>query len=194
MRKATFWTVLLGIAVMGQGCATLMSKSQWPVMINSNPGGANVTIKDMRGMEVLKGTTPMYVRLPASAGFLSHAEYQIIFDKEGYYPATVPLLAEVNGWFYGNILGGGLIGILIDGSTGAAYELKDAVYGSLTPSPNTYVKSSRPEITLSTSTSQPVATSDDHLVKLRKLKELKEAKILTDEEYESKRKALVDKI
>lgn len=196
MQKFVFTVVMLGVMLLGSGCASIVSKSQWPVIINSNPGGANVTITNKRGMEVQKGETPMSITLSSSAGFFSPAEYQFAFEKEGYYPANASLSAGMNGWYLGNIIFGNFIwiGILIvDPATGAMWKLDDTVCGNLKPDPNAPVKSVKPEAMQSPSTPQPVTTSEDVSVKLMKLKELKDAGILTDEEYESKRKTLIEK-
>ena len=195
MQKFVFAVVMSVVMLLGSGCASIVSKSQWPVTINSNPSGANVAIKNKRAVEVQKGTTPMTVTLSSSAGFFNPAAYQFAFEKEGYYPASASLSASMNGWYIGNILFGGLIGILIvDPATGAMWKLDDTVYGNLSPDPNAPAKSVKLETVPSTSTLQPATTSEDVPAKLKKLKELKDAGTLTDEEYESKRKALVDKL
>ena len=40
-------------------------------------------------------------------------------EKEGYEPVTVVLKKGLNGWVWGNILVGGIIGLIIDVATGA---------------------------------------------------------------------------
>ena len=44
-------------------------------------------------------------------------------ELEGFYPYEVKLKREMDGWFLGNIIFGGLIGIIIDASNGAMYKL-----------------------------------------------------------------------
>lgn len=73
------------------------------------------------------------VTLPASGGFFSPAKYQVEFTKKGAPMQTVPLTADIDGWYFGNILFGGLIGMLIvDPATGAMWKLPENVNTSLT--------------------------------------------------------------
>lgn len=140
---------MLGIVCfLSSGCASIVSKSQWPVTINSNPGGATVTVKDSRGIEMQRGATPMTVNLSSKAGYFKSASYQFTFEKDGYYPANSSLSAHLNGWYWGNIIFGGLIGIVIvDPATGAMWKLDDMTYGNLSPNPNARANSGIPEVT-----------------------------------------------
>lgn len=198
MCKFVIPIVMASLVFLGSGCATIVSKSQWPVIINSNPTGANVTIwssNNKQGMEMQKGITPMTVTLSSKNGFFSPAAYQFTFEKEGYCPATASLSAGMNGWYIGNILFGGLIGlIIVDPATGAMWKLDETVCGNLSPDLNTQVKSSKPEAMPAPSTPQPATLGEDNPARLKKLKELKDAGALTDEEYETKRKAIVDRL
>jgi hypothetical protein len=105
-------------------CASIVSKATYPVVISSNPPGADVRIINKYGMEIYRGTTPTSVPLKSSAGFFSYAEYRITFSKAGYTDKTVFIRAEIDGWYFGNILFGGLIGLLIvDPATGAMWTI-----------------------------------------------------------------------
>ena len=139
VRKLIIVVIISGFMCFGAGCASIVSKSQWPVTINSNPSGAAVTIKNTSGMEMQKGITPMTITLPSKKGFFSSASYNFDFEKEGYYPARSSISASLNGWYWGNILFGGLIGLLIvDPATGAMWKLDEGpVYANLSPDPKT---------------------------------------------------------
>lgn len=142
MQKFITAVVILGIVCfLSSGCASIVSKSQWPVTINSNPSGATVTIKDSKGFEKQRGITPMSVILPSKAGFFQPATYQFAFEKDGYYPANSSLSAHLNGWYWGNVVFGvcGVIGGVVDPATGAMWKLDDMTYGNLSPNPNTHV-------------------------------------------------------
>jgi len=76
----------------------------------------------------------MTVTLDTSNGFFSKAKYQVEASKAGYETSTTQISAGVNGWYFGNILFGGLIGMLIvDPATGAMWKLED-VYSVNLPS------------------------------------------------------------
>jgi len=167
------------------GCASIVSKSQYPVTIKSSPSGAIFTIKDKHGIEIERSTTPSTITLSASSGFFNPARYSLQFEKEGYLPVSVSLSAGMDGWYAGNLIFGGLIGILIvDPATGSMWRLDDAIFGDLSPDPN-YKK------TLCVKDQSPTSIK---LKQLKDLKNLQKSGVLTNEEYEKKRKVLVDKL
>ena len=66
----------------------------------------------------------MLVTLKSSAGFFSKAEYQVKINSTGYAEQIIPVNYKLNGWYFGNILIGGVIGMLIiDPATGAMWKL-----------------------------------------------------------------------
>ncbi len=74
------------------------------------------------------------VTLPASSGYFKAAKYQIEFSKRGLATQNVPLTADIDGWYFGNILFGGPIGMLIvDPATGAMWKLPDNVNANASP-------------------------------------------------------------
>jgi hypothetical protein len=78
--------------------------------------------------------TPTTITLPASSGFFTPARYKLEFSKKGYQTVTTQLTASVNGWYVGNILIGGIIGLLIvDPATGAMWKLDSKYDASLPP-------------------------------------------------------------
>lgn len=114
------------------GCASIISKSQRPVTITSSPQGAKVTLSKENGVAVHTGETPMTVTLETSRGFFKKAKYKIEASKPGYEMATSSVAAEINGWYFGNLLFGGVIGMLIvDPATGAMWRLEDTYSLSL---------------------------------------------------------------
>ena len=81
--------------------------------------------------------TPATFRLPAKAGFFSREKYTFEFEKKGYLPASSSLNGKLDAWYFGNIVFGGLIGVLIvDPATGAMWKLDDRVVATLSPDPN----------------------------------------------------------
>ncbi|HRX32554.1 MAG TPA: hypothetical protein P5349_11755, partial [Tenuifilaceae bacterium] len=47
------------------GCASIISKSTYPITINSTPSGAKITVKDLNGIDVYSGVTPANIKLKA---------------------------------------------------------------------------------------------------------------------------------
>jgi hypothetical protein len=126
MKKAILSFVMLAIAVptLLSSCATIFGKSSYPVSINSNPSGATVSITDKKSKEVYRGQTPATVTLKSGAGFFSKAEYQVKISSPGYAEQIIPVNFKLNGWYFGNLLIGGVLGMLIiDPATGAMWKL-----------------------------------------------------------------------
>lgn len=115
-------------------CATIVSKSQYPVSISSNPAGATVKVKNTQGEVIHQGTTPTLVTLKSSSGYFKPAKYQFEFSRKGQTPKTVEVTAGLNGWYFGNVVFGGLIGLVfVDPATGAMWHLDEKVEANLTP-------------------------------------------------------------
>lgn len=117
--------IFLATTVLFSSCASIVSKGSYPISINSAPSEAKIVIKDKKGIEIFSGQTPATLKLKAGSGFFGKARYQVTFSKEGYDSKTVPVDFKLDGWYWGNILLGGLIGMLIiDPATGAMYKLE----------------------------------------------------------------------
>lgn len=125
-------TNILTATLFTTGCASIVSDSQYPVTIASNPAGASFEIVDRNGVMVHTGTTPGSVTLKSGAGYFKTASYTITYKKEGFADSVTTLTATMDGWYIGNLLFGGLIGMLIvDPATGAMYKLPESASAEL---------------------------------------------------------------
>lgn len=102
--------LLLCLSVIG--CAAIIHGSMQKVPVSSSPAGATVTVNGQQT------TTPGVFTLERK-----RKEYTLVFEKEGYKPVQVKLVRSVDGWVWGNIIFGGLIGLAVDFGTGSAYKL-----------------------------------------------------------------------
>lgn len=129
--------VIIGLALFTTtGCASIVSKSDWPVTVQTKPSGAKCVISKSDGMGVQTGESPMTVSLHSSRGYFSAAQYLVKCDKDGFSPAQRSLEAGINGWWYfgGNLIFGGLIGwFIVDPLTGAMWKLDESVTLDLQP-------------------------------------------------------------
>jgi len=117
--------IMMASVFLFSSCASIVSKSTYPLSINSSPSNAKVSITDKKGKEIYLGNTPATVKLKAGAGFFSRAEYQVKFSSPGYDDKIVPITFKLDGWYFGNILFGGLLGMLIiDPATGAMWKIE----------------------------------------------------------------------
>jgi hypothetical protein len=127
MKKGILFIGTIILVVMFYSCASIVSKSNWPLVVNSNPSGAAIIVSNRGGVDVFKGTTPATMTLRSSAGFFKKESYKIKFQLSGFDTKMIPVECTINGWYFGNILIGGLIGMLIiDPATGAMYKLDAA--------------------------------------------------------------------
>lgn len=127
MRFPAFSIVPFGISILLflSGCATILSRSNWPVSVRSNPEGARVVIRNKKGLEVFNNSTPAILKLRSGSGYFGKESYTVTISLEGYSSKTINLECKINGWYFGNILIGGILGMLvIDPATGAMYRLK----------------------------------------------------------------------
>jgi hypothetical protein len=111
------------------GCASIVDGGPKAIHLNSNPEGAKVTISNKSGEKVAVETTPATVGLKRASGFAQEEDYKLVFEKEGYYPHEAHIKSTINGWYFGNILCGGLIGCLVDMGTGSCYTLSPGNVG-----------------------------------------------------------------
>jgi hypothetical protein len=119
-------------AILSSGCASIIGDSKYPVNVTSAPAGASFVISDKEGKVIHSGNTPSTITLKSSHGYFSGEKYSLKFTKEGYPDKVVTLDSSVSGWYWSNILFGGLIGMLIvDPATGAMYKLPDGVSADL---------------------------------------------------------------
>ncbi len=134
-RKFTRTVFTLSLCLF-TGCASIVSGGPKTLPILSQPDDAACEIVDARtGTTITKTRTPFTATLANDAGFFKNAKYKVKISKAGYVPREVAVEAGVNGWYFGNIVFGGLLGILIiDPATGAMWKIhQDSVSVNLYP-------------------------------------------------------------
>jgi len=106
--------VLFGaVAILLSGCASIVHGTTQEETFRSIPRGAHVKI-DGRYF----GDTPVTAKLSRKK------VHQVEVNLPGYQPANFELQQHVSGWYFGNIVFGGLIGIVVDYADGAIYVLE----------------------------------------------------------------------
>ena len=111
------WAVIGVAAVFAAGCSSIVKGRSQEVTFQSSPEGASVLV-DGR----IIGKTPITTSLQKKSG------QNIVFEKEGYKTLTMVLETRMSGWFWGNIVLGGVLGSTTDGVTGAVHEYSPSQY------------------------------------------------------------------
>ena len=114
MKKITTILLVGGLLTL-TSCATIISGSKQKVSFTSTPAEASVFINEE---EI--GKTPIETKLARKK------EYDVKIVLEGYKPFETKITKKFNAWYLGNILFGGIIGFIVDPSTGAMFKLTPA--------------------------------------------------------------------
>jgi len=104
--------VVLLLAVMTAGCASIIHGTTQKVGVSSVPTGAAVTV-DNKPM----GHTPVFADLKRKE------EHIVTIEMPGYQQTQLTVTRSVSGWVWGNIVFGGLIGLAVDVISGGLYNL-----------------------------------------------------------------------
>lgn len=111
--KVIFKLILVSTVLLFSSCATIISGSRQNVEITSEPSSATVYIN-----EIEIGNTPIQKNLKRNQN------YQLVLKLDGYETYETRLEKKFNAWYIGNVVFGGLIGIVVDPITGAMHKLK----------------------------------------------------------------------
>jgi len=107
------------------GCATIVHSGPRAISVASSPSGAKVSIYDRSNVLVQTNTTPFVAQLNTKYGYFKGQNYRLVFELPGHANAEVKIDSSLSGWYLGNLVFGGLVGMLIvDPMTGAMYDLK----------------------------------------------------------------------
>ncbi|PWB81137.1 MAG: hypothetical protein C3F08_02690 [Candidatus Methylomirabilota bacterium] len=104
---------LVMLALLGQGCATMIHGSRQEVMIYSDPPGAVMSIEGFSA------------RTPAKVSLARVRDYVVTIEDEEYGRGQAMITRSFNGWstILGNILWL-LPGVVLDLGTGGAWTLE----------------------------------------------------------------------
>ncbi len=112
------------VAMMTTGCATVVHLgSNEELSVSSEPSGATVVID---GTE--RGVTPLATKVERKK------DHAVVLTKEGFEEAQSRVESHISWWVAGNIIVGGLVGILVDVMSGGGYTIDpDKVAVTLKP-------------------------------------------------------------
>ncbi len=96
------------------GCATIVQGPKEDVKFASIPNGVVVKAADRQ------------IITPGEIGLKRNKDHKVVFEKEGFPVRETTLESKASWWLLGNLLFGGLIGLVVDLATGSGYRLKPA--------------------------------------------------------------------
>jgi len=109
------WLVVVALAAACGGCASITRGTTDQVQIQSEPAGAEVHT-----------SMGQVCTTPCTLQFNRKDEFTVTATKPGYHSAQMPVGTRVAvggaAGFAGNVLIGGVVGMAVDASTGAALE------------------------------------------------------------------------
>ena len=112
---------VLGLALLGSGCATITGSELQSIMVSTKEKGGAAVEKAECVLESPKGkwnvVTPGAVTVSRSA-----EDIQVECRKAGAVSGLAKLISRAHGGMFGNIILGGGIGALIDHDKGTGYE------------------------------------------------------------------------
>ena len=87
-------------------------------------------------LPIYTGTAPVTLTLKRGYGYFKSETYTVTLTKDGFATKELTITASLSGWYIGNVLIGGLIGMLaVDPLTGGMYTFPDSVTGTLDAAP-----------------------------------------------------------
>jgi hypothetical protein len=110
--KNVLLSSILAPAVLLTSCATIINGTTQQVCFTSEPSRANIWID---GCPI--GQTPIAVHLSRSDNHIVH------FELDGYLPFDMHVRKRMSKWVFGNLVFGGVIGLVIDLASGGIYKL-----------------------------------------------------------------------
>lgn len=124
MLKQLCIATALGACATISGCATIVHNGPRQISVASTPPGARVSIYDRSNRLVQVSTTPFLATLPTKFAYFKGQDYRLVFELPAYASSEVHLQTTVSRWYFGNLLFGGLLGlVIVDPSTGAMFNL-----------------------------------------------------------------------
>lgn len=99
--------------MLSTGCATVMSQKYTGYPVTTTPPGATVVVNGYS-----------YKSTPLVLAASRNNPHMIRIERDGCPTFDAVVTSRLNSWVWGNIILGGVIGLMVDLSSEAAYELE----------------------------------------------------------------------
>jgi len=112
MKKLFLFLLLASSAIYPTGCATIITGKYQNIPVTSEPPGVKV-----------RSSTGEYITTPGSFNLVRNQDHTLLAEYPGSESQQVQLKHGLQGWFWGNILLGGIIGGVVDLASGSCDKL-----------------------------------------------------------------------
>jgi len=119
---------VVALVLLGSGCATVTKGSSQALTIHTDPDGATCDVSRELKTVASLAATPGQVTVDKAFGAID-----VACRKTGHQPTELRVDSQVQGWTFGNILIGGLIGFAVDAASGAMREYPQFITLTLVP-------------------------------------------------------------
>ena len=119
-RQISLAVAAIGAALQGAGCASVTSGKEQSLKFETDPAGASCTISQS-SVQVASFETPNAITVHRAA-----APLLMSCTKQGFHQARALIGTTTSAAAWGNLVVGGIIGVMIDQGSGAAYRYYDA--------------------------------------------------------------------
>jgi hypothetical protein len=113
--------VLAAALMLVTSCASIVHQTTQQIPVRSDPPGAAVTVACGDVANDPKLVTPTVVTVHRKPEHCA-----ITLSKDGFDAKNVSLSRSMSGWYLGNIVFGGIIGLIVDAANGAMYNRSPA--------------------------------------------------------------------
>jgi hypothetical protein len=119
---------VVGVSFFAGGCASIAHNGNRSIAISTDPPGATASVRKAGGASindvVVVEKTPCTISLDPKGGYFRGQNYTLRLELAGYETTEIALTPKMSGWYWGNLLIGGLIGMLaVDPATGAMWNI-----------------------------------------------------------------------
>jgi hypothetical protein len=119
---------IVAVSFFAGGCASIVHNGNRSIAISTDPPGATASIRKTGGTAindvVVVEKTPCTVSLDPRQSYFRGQSYTLRLELDGYQMTEIALTPQMSGWYWGNLLIGGLIGMLaVDPATGAMWNI-----------------------------------------------------------------------
>jgi uncharacterized membrane protein len=121
-KQFMFRSLVLGLAGFATACSTIVEGTDQNVTVTSEPDGAVCELMREGQAVGAVNSTPGLIEVDRSSDDIT-----VKCEKEGYLTSTGELPSEFEGMTLGNAIFGGIIGVAVDASTGAASEYPESI-------------------------------------------------------------------